>query len=341
MSPVLVALHAHPDDESIFTGGTIVRAVEAGWRVVLVVATDGDRGTGPGVTRAELAARRRAETREAAAALGIGRVVFLGHGDSGYPAPPAPERHGVASGRAIAPGTLAAAHVDGVADRVRQILVEEGATALTGYDDNGVYGHIDHVLVHQIAARSVQGTECELYEATLDRGALRALRHCLVTRGLLPDLWPTSLAEQLGVETGPDLFAVDVSEQLDRKLLAVAAHSSQIVEATSFMGLPAGAFHHLLRTECYVWAGRAGADSWRPSGRNRPARARGMRPRAVAAAEPSPSEPGPTGCPRRQGAARRRQLAAIPTIGWLRWDPPIEPRNGAPKSKIPPSEATW
>ena len=46
--PVLVALHAHPDDEAIFTGGTIVRAVAAGWRVVLVVATDGDRGTGPG-----------------------------------------------------------------------------------------------------------------------------------------------------------------------------------------------------------------------------------------------------------------------------------------------------
>jgi LmbE family N-acetylglucosaminyl deacetylase len=255
--PVLVALHAHPDDEAIFTGGTIVRAVGAGWRVVLVVATDGDRGTGPGVTRAELAARRRDETREAAAVLGIERVVFLGHGDSGYTAPASPDRNGVASGRAIASGTLAAAHLDGVADRVRQILVEEGATALTGYDNNGVYGHIDHVMVHEIAARSVQGTDCELYEATLDRGALRGLRHRLVGRGLLPDLWPAALAEQLGTESGPDVFAVDVSEQLDRKLLAVAAHSSQIVEAPSFMGLPAGAFHHLLRTEWFR-VGRAG-----------------------------------------------------------------------------------
>jgi LmbE family N-acetylglucosaminyl deacetylase len=249
MSPVLVALHAHPDDESIYTGGTIVRAVRAGWRVVLVVATDGDRGSGSGASPVELAARRRAETREAASVLGIERVVFLGHGDSGYSAPSPRERHGVASGRAIASGTLAAEYVDAVADRVREVLVEEGATALTGYDDNGVYGHIDHVMVHQIAARSVQGTGCELYEATIDRDALRALRQCLVARGLVPELWPASLAEQLGVEPGPDLVAIDVSGQLDRKLAALAAHSSQIVEASSFMGLPAGAFHHLLRTE--------------------------------------------------------------------------------------------
>ena len=257
MRPVLVALHAHPDDESIYTGGTIVRAVRAGWRVVLVVATDGDRGTGPGFSRAELAARRRAETREAAAVLGIERVVFLGHGDSGYTVPPSREQLGVASGRALVSGTLAAEHIDGVADRVREVLVEEGATALTGYDDNGVYGHVDHVMVHQIAALAVQGTGCELYEATIDRDALRALRRCLVARGLVPELWPTSLAEQLGVESGPDLVAIDVSDQLDRKLLAVAAHSSQIIEASSFMGLPAGAFHHLLRTE-WLRVSRAG-----------------------------------------------------------------------------------
>ena len=247
MTPVLVAVHAHPDDESIFTGGTIVRAVAAGWRVVLVVATDGDRGTGP--AGRELAALRRAETREAAAVLGVHRVVFLGHGDSGYRDPEPGLRAGVAAGRPLGPGTLAAAHLDRVADDVRRILVDEGATAVTGYDDNGIYGHVDHVLVHRIAALAVEGTGCELYEATLDRTALRCLRRRLVDRGLLPELWPTSLAEQLGVEPGPDLIAVDVTAHQDAKLLAVAAHSSQVVPAASFMGLPAGAFHHLLATE--------------------------------------------------------------------------------------------
>ncbi len=249
MRPVLVSVHAHPDDESIFTGGTIVRAAAAGWRVVLVVATDGDRGTGATPDGRELAARRRTETGEAAAVLGIERVVFLGHGDSGYVAPD--PRPGRATGRGIAPATLSAAHPDRVAATVRDILVEEGATAVTSYDDNGVYGHVDHVLVHRIAAMATSGTGCELYEATLDRGALRRLRHRLVGRGLLPDLWNGALADRLGVESGAEVVAVDVGGELDRKLLAVAAHSSQVVSADSFMGLPSGAFHHLLGTEWF------------------------------------------------------------------------------------------
>ncbi len=254
--PVLVALHAHPDDEAIFTGGTIVRAVEAGWRVVLVVATDGDRGSGYGVTRAELATHRRAETRQAAAVLGIERVVFLGHGDSGYATPSEGLRPEVATGRGIGSGTLSAAHLDDVVTEVRTIVIEENAVAVTSYDDNGIYGHVDHVLVHEVATRCIVGTACELYESTLDRSALRDVRDRLLRRGLMPDLWPSSLIERLGVESGADVIPVDVSGRLDRKLLAIAAHSSQVMEATSFMGLPAGAFHHLLATEWFRVARR-------------------------------------------------------------------------------------
>jgi LmbE family N-acetylglucosaminyl deacetylase len=250
MRPVLVALHAHPDDEAIFTGGTIVRAVEAGWRVVLVLATDGDRGAGPGRSSGDVATHRRAEAATAAAILGIERVEFLGYGDSGW-ADTAGDRSGVASARGLAGGSLAAAHLDNVADSVRRILVEEHAVALTSYDDNGIYGHVDHVRVHEIAVRAVAGTPCELYEATLDRAALRRLRAGLVARGLLADRWPTELVDRLGLEPGPGLVTVDVTGQLGRKLEAVAAHSSQMVEAASFMGLPAGAFHHLLGTEWF------------------------------------------------------------------------------------------
>jgi LmbE family N-acetylglucosaminyl deacetylase len=97
----------------------------------------------------------------------------------------------------------------------------------------------------------VRGTDCELYEATISRPELRRLRHDLVKRGLLGALWPTALSERLGVEGGPDLVGVDVSGHLDRKLAAVSAHSSQVMEASSFMGLPAGAFHHLFATEWF------------------------------------------------------------------------------------------
>jgi LmbE family N-acetylglucosaminyl deacetylase len=250
-------LHAHPDDEAIFTGGTILRAAQAGWRVVLIVATEGDRGRSTGSRGTDLGAQRRAETLAAARVLGVERVEFLGYGDSGYDEPSGGVPVvGAASARALRSGTLAAAHIDAVAAAVRRVLVEEGAVALTSYDDNGIYGHIDHVLVHEIAVRSVEGTSCEHYESTLGRSALRRLRKELVGRGLVADLWPPVLAEQLGVEDGPALVTVDVTGQLEHKLVAVAAHSSQLLEATNFMGLPAGAFHHLLGTEWFRVARR-------------------------------------------------------------------------------------
>lgn len=257
MRPVLVTLHAHPDDEAIFTGGTIVRAVRAGWRVVLIVATEGNRGRSPEAGSSDLGAHRRAETLAAALVLGVERVEFLGYGDSGDDAPSGGDpRARIASARALRSGTLAAAHVDAVAAAVRRILVEEGAVALTSYDDNGIYGHIDHVQVHEIAVRSVECTSCEHYESTIGRSALRRLRKELVGRGLVAELWPSRLVEQLGLEDGPALVTVDVAGQLERKLIAVAAHSSQVLEAMTFMGLPPGAFHHLLGTEWFRVARR-------------------------------------------------------------------------------------
>jgi LmbE family N-acetylglucosaminyl deacetylase len=240
--PVLVTLHAHPDDESIFTGGTIASAVEAGWRVVLVVATDGGEGERPASAGSDLGAHRRAEAVEAAAVLGVSRVEFLGYGDSGYATP--------VTGAAPS-GSLAAARIDAVATVVRRILIDERATALTTYDAGGIYGHVDHVRVHEIGSRSVVGTDCELYEATISRSELRGLRRDLVGRGLLDSLWPPALSERLGVEDGSDLVGVDVSRHLAVKLAAVSAHSSQVMEAPSFMGLPAGAFHHLFGTEWF------------------------------------------------------------------------------------------
>src|SRR5256885_11396713 len=68
----VVFFHAHPDDEAIFTGGTMALLAHAGWRVVLVLATAGEQGVtsalvGPGVP---LAVRRMGETPRAAAELG-------------------------------------------------------------------------------------------------------------------------------------------------------------------------------------------------------------------------------------------------------------------------------
>ena len=81
----VVFFHAHPDDEAIFTGGTMALLAHAGWRVVLVLATAGEQGVtsalvGPDVP---LAVRRMGETARAAEELGARRVEFLGYHDSG------------------------------------------------------------------------------------------------------------------------------------------------------------------------------------------------------------------------------------------------------------------
>ena len=76
----VVFFHAHPDDEAIFTGGSIWLLAEGGWRVVVVIATGGEWGeAAAGFGHADLAGVRRQETLDAARVLGIARVEFLGY----------------------------------------------------------------------------------------------------------------------------------------------------------------------------------------------------------------------------------------------------------------------
>src|SRR5690625_6097390 len=81
----IVSFHAHPDDESISTGGLLARAAAAGHRVTLVFATRGELGMPvPGVLEEgeQLSMRRSAESYASADVLGVQRVEFLGYTDS-------------------------------------------------------------------------------------------------------------------------------------------------------------------------------------------------------------------------------------------------------------------
>jgi LmbE family N-acetylglucosaminyl deacetylase len=247
--PCLVTFHAHPDDEAIFTGGTIAMAVGAGWRVVLVVATAGEAGARPSWLRQDLAHLRQEETLASARLLGIDRVEFLGYEDSGAGDDRRTTDDEAPTG---ATATLDGAPLDHAVSRLRRILFDERACALTSYDPSGIYGHRDHVRVHQIAAAAVLATGCDLVEATVSRASLRELRHELLRRGLEPSSWPAVLAETIGTGADARLLGVDVSAHQSRKRAAIAAHASQVVEASSFMGLPPGVFHRLLDVEWFV-----------------------------------------------------------------------------------------
>ena len=145
----LLCFHAHPDDESIATAGVMAAAAADGHRVVLVVATLGEEGEVPDGFLAEgesLAERREAETRASAQIIGASRVEFLGYRDSGM----------VGTSTNDHPDAFCQADLDEAAERLATILREEGADVATIYDENGVYGHPDHVQVHRVGVRATE-----------------------------------------------------------------------------------------------------------------------------------------------------------------------------------------
>ena len=235
MSPTLLALHAHPDDEAIFTGGLLARAAALGWRCVVVVATSGEGGRA--LRDGEpLGALRRRETQAAAGLLGVSRVAFLGYWDSGMAGDTPPD------------GALATADPEILRTAVQSIVDEERPSLVLSYDLEGMYGHPDHLVIHQIG-RAID-TTASLWEATIDRSELGALREQWLLRGMPDEAWPASTSAAMGMDH-PGLVRLDVSAEMETKHAAIVAHDSQVLEADSFMGLPPGVFHQLLVTEWY------------------------------------------------------------------------------------------
>jgi LmbE family N-acetylglucosaminyl deacetylase len=243
----LVTFHAHPDDESIATAGTMARAKAEGHRVVLVVATRGELGEhapdalAPGET---LASRRVEEQRAAAHELGVDLVEYLGYRDSGMDGEPS--NHDAES--------FARADVEEAAQRLAGILRREHADVLTVYDDHGGYGHPDHVQVHRVGVRAgeLAGTR-RVYESTMNRDFIKDL---LANRAAeLPDAPDAPDAAEMDDFGSPEdiiTTTVDVSDYVDRKRAAMQAHASQIPPDSFFLSLPPDAFRTAFGTEWFI-----------------------------------------------------------------------------------------
>ncbi len=209
----VVALHAHPDDEVVLTGGTLARAAAAGHRVVIVTATDrrmGNEDDGP----------RLDELRLSAGILGVHRVECLGYADSGYglvfhPDPPGRVRFGRAD-------------VEEAARRLATILREEDADLLLSYQRNGGYGHRDHVQVHHVGKRAAEPAATpRVLEATMPRELLRLtsdLAHLL----RLPAPYDPGAVRTAYAPRATITHRIDVFRFARQKRDAFAAHRSQI-----------------------------------------------------------------------------------------------------------------
>ena len=263
-----VFFHAHPDDEALSTGGTMLLASRAGHRVVLVCATDGSRGETPGLdgseasTAGELAVIRAAELQTAADLLGVHRLEMLGYGDSGMRGDPANED----------PDCFWQADLEEAAERLAAILTEERADLVTCYDANGTYGHPDHVMVHRVGVRAAELAGVGLvYEATLHRDHFRAsmkeLMRLAAEAGfdLSGDQDQSEFEAELdegtiGVDGALVTHHIDVAATLDRKRAAFRAHASQIPSDSFMVSLPDLAFEMAFGTEWFIRRGHAAAD---------------------------------------------------------------------------------
>ena len=253
----VVFLHAHPDDESISTGGSIARLVAEGHRVVLVVGTNGDHGETPAdmAPGESLVDRRRVETERSCAVLGIHRLVWLGYSDSGM----------TGWEQNSHPDAFMNADLDEAANRLAAILDEENADVLVGYDWHGGYGHPDHIKVHKVAHRAHEmRPNVAIHEATMNRDRVRQRMQAARDAGMMKeeDAWdvdgPADDGNPFGTAEADLTHAVDVAPYVALKRASIACHASQISDSAFFLQMPDEMFVRAFGTEWFIKRGDSG-----------------------------------------------------------------------------------
>lgn len=212
----------HPDDESIFCGGTIARLSDGGHRVVVVSATTGDAGEGGG----DLARIRARELEAAAGLLGVDAVRHLGFADSGL-------------GPALRTGGFATVDVATAAAALADVLAAEAVDLVICDAAGGIYPHPDHRRAHEVTVVAARLNGSAVQTVTVDREHLHFVETHLVANA------HDALAES--APGAPEAFGsptveIDCLVELDPRLLelkrrAMAAHASQLPAGSPMMAL--------------------------------------------------------------------------------------------------------
>ncbi len=147
MPKTLLAIHAHPDDESSKGAATVAKYVSQGVRAILVTATGGEAGDilNPAMDTPEVLENlpevRASELAKAAKIIGYDDVVLLGHRDSGMP-DSVDNRNSAA---------LCRQSFDEVLESLVRIVRSERPEVVLGYDAHEFYPHPDHLMVHRLS----------------------------------------------------------------------------------------------------------------------------------------------------------------------------------------------
>jgi LmbE family N-acetylglucosaminyl deacetylase len=208
----VLAVFAHPDDESLACGGTLARLADAGARVVVLCASRGELGgLGGAVTGDELGEIRAGELKNAAAALGVKELIILNHRD----------------------GDLRWGEVAELQAEIVFAIKRYKPAALITFGEDGLYWHLDHVGMHErttTAVRSLGADGPTLYYVTMPPGVMRPIVDAAIARGWMPPakgFWSLT-PEAFGIGAEPPTIVLDVKEWVGRKLQAIRCHQSQI-----------------------------------------------------------------------------------------------------------------
>ncbi len=216
----ILAVFAHPDDESIACGGTLARLADAGARVVLLCASRGESGSisDPAlVPDGNLGRVRTDELHAAAAVLGISDVLVFSHPD----------------------GVLRWADVPELHSEIVEAIERYRPDGVITFAEDGLYWHLDHIGVHErtyTAVRSLGADAPPLYYVTMQKGVMRELVAAAVADGApVPELsfWGIE-PDAFGDFAIPPSFVVDVRDWVPRKLAALRCHRTQMAPTNPF-----------------------------------------------------------------------------------------------------------
>jgi mycothiol S-conjugate amidase len=253
----LLAVHAHPDDESSKGAATMARYVAEGARVMVATCTGGERGDvlnpalkgDPDLLR-DMAEFRRREMARAVAELGVEHT-WLGFVDSGLPEgdplPPLPE------------GCFALEPLETAAEPLVRLVREFRPHVITTYDENGGYPHPDHIMCHKVSVEAFEAAADPdrypgagnpwqplklYYDRGFSRGKIMAFHEAMLAEGRESpfaewlERWDTADAE---AEPRPEPVVttrIECADWFPVRDRALLAHATQIDPQGWFFSIP-------------------------------------------------------------------------------------------------------
>ena len=254
----LMAVHAHPDDESSSTGGVLARYSDEGVITVLVTCTNGEYGDGPdhvkpgaeGHDPEQVAKTRRAELELACEHLGVTHLEMLGYHDSGMPDWEFKDRSDV----------FWQVPLEQSVGRLVELVERYRPDVMITYDDNGGYNHPDHLQAHNVAVEAFRrtGIPSKLYFIARRRRDWQKMAEAMRAAGIEvpariqnpPD--PETLRRMEETEQRITT-SVDTTAVAQRKRAALAAHASQLDESW-WVRLPPEALAEVFVQETFIRA---------------------------------------------------------------------------------------